>query len=156
VPFESTYWLPPYCVQPSTQTTTACGLLGWLDDFAGILDRAGSGGIPARPGLLIEQIVDAYAEFFRREPGFRNAFYHAQRSRELEEAQRRNDAGLAARLHDVLRTGYGLQAAGLETRCLIAVQVGDHLLGLAFRDKAGGDRTVLDETKRLLRLYLGV
>ena len=77
-------------------------------------------------------------------------------ARELEEAQRRNDAGLAARLHDVLRTGYGLQAAGLETRCLIAVQVGDHLLGLAFRDKAGGDRTVLDETKRLLRLYLGV
>jgi AcrR family transcriptional regulator len=140
---------------PDKDSIVRALLLGWLDDFAGILDRAWSGEIPARPGLLIEQIVDAYAEFFRREPGFRNAFYHAQRSRELEEAQRRNDADLAARLHDLLRTSYGLPAPGLETRCLIAVQVGDHLLGLAFRDKPTGDRTVLEETKRLLRLYLG-
>lgn len=140
---------------PDKDSIVRALLLGWLDDFAGILDRAWSGEIPARPGLLIEQIVDAYAEFFRREPGFRNAFYHAQRSRELEEAQHRNDADLAARLHDLLRTSYGLPASGLETRCLIAVQVGDHLLGLAFRDKPAGDRTVLEETKRLLRRYLG-
>jgi hypothetical protein len=31
-----------------------------------------------------------------------------------------------------------------------------HLLGLAFRDKPTGDRAILNETKRLLRLYLGV
>jgi AcrR family transcriptional regulator len=141
---------------PDKDSIVRALLLGWLEDFTDILDRAGSGEIPARPGLFIEQIVDAYAEFFRREPGFRNAFYCAQRSRELEEAQRRNDNDLAARLHDLLRTSYGLPAPGLETRCLIAVQVGDHLLGLAFRDKRAGDPTVLDETKRLLRLYLGV
>src|ERR1019366_6290534 len=30
----------------------AAFLLGWLDDFADILDRAGSGQIPARPGSI--------------------------------------------------------------------------------------------------------
>jgi AcrR family transcriptional regulator len=131
-------------------------LLSWLDDFTGVLDRASSGEIPARPGVLIDQMVDAYAEFFRREPGFRNAFYSAKRSRELEQAQRKNDHDLAARLYDLLRAGYGPPDPDLETRCLIAVQVGDYLLGLAFRDTAGGDRAVLNETKRLLRLYLGL
>jgi AcrR family transcriptional regulator len=141
---------------PDKDSIVRALLLGWLDNFVGILDRAAPGETPARPALLIEQIVDAYAEFFRREPGFRNAFYHAQRNRELEEAQHRNDSDLAARLHDLLRTRYGLPAAGLETRCLIAVQVGDYLLGIAFRDNPAGDSTVLDEAKRMLCLYLGV
>jgi AcrR family transcriptional regulator len=141
---------------PDKDSIVRALLLGWLDNFVGILDRAAPGETAARPALLIEQIVDAYAEFFRREPGFRNAFYHAQRNRELEEAQHRNDSDLAARLHDLLRTRYGLSAAGLETRCLIAVQVGDYLLGIAFRDNPAGDSTVLDEAKRMLCLYLGV
>lgn len=47
-------------------------------------------------------------------------------------------------------------APGLLARCLIAVEVGDHLLGLAFRDNPDGDQTVLDETKLLLHRYLGV
>ena len=141
---------------PDKDSIVQALLLGWLDNFVGILDRAAPGETPARPALLIEQIIDAYAEFFRQEPGFRNAFYHAQRNRELEEAQHRNDSDLAARLHDLLRTRYGLLAAGLETRCLIAVQVGDYLLGIAFRDNPAGDSTVLDEAKRMLCLYLGV
>jgi len=98
---------------PDKDSIVQALLLGWLDNFAGILNRAASGEpgeAPAQPDLLIEQIVDAYTEFFRREPGFRNAFYHAQRSRELEEAQHRNDSDLAARLHDLLRTSYGLPA----------------------------------------------
>jgi AcrR family transcriptional regulator len=130
-------------------------LAGWLEDFVGILDRAAGGELPDRLSAFIEQIIDSCAEFFRREPGFQNAFYHGQRSPELKEAQRRNDYDLSARLYDLLRTGYGLLDPGLETRCLIAVQVLDYLLGLAFRDNRGGDRTVLDEAKRLLCLYLG-
>ena len=98
---------------PDKDSIVQALLLGWLDNFAGILNRAASGEpgeAPAQPDLLIEQIVDAYTEFFRREPGFRNAFCHAQRSRELEETQHRNDSDLAARLHDLLRTSYGLPA----------------------------------------------
>lgn len=140
---------------PDKESIVQALLMGWLDDFTGIFDRAAGGELPDRPSALIEQVIDDCAEFFRREPGFRNAFYHGQRSQELKEAQRRNDYDLAARLCNLLRTGYGLPASGLETRCLIAVQVLDYLLGLAFRDNAGGDRTVLDEAKRLVCPYLG-
>jgi Tetracyclin repressor-like, C-terminal domain len=37
-----------------------------------------------------------------------------------------------------------------------AVQVADHLLGVAFRDNPDGDATVLEETELVLRRYLGV
>jgi AcrR family transcriptional regulator len=140
---------------PDKDSIVQALLAGWLEDFVDILDRAAGGELPDRPSAVIEQIIDSCAEFFRREPGFRNAFYHGQRSPELKEAQRRNDYDLSAQLYDLLRTGYGLPDPGLETRCLIAVQVLDYLLGLAFRDNGGGDRTVLDEAKRLLCLYLG-
>lgn len=141
---------------PDKDSIVQALLLGWLDDFVDIFDRAAGAEPPDRPSALIEQIIDSCAEFFRQEPGFRNAVYHAQRSPELKEAQRRNDHDLSTRLHDLLRTGYGLPSPGLETRCLIAVQVLDYLLGLAFREKADGDRTVLDEGKRLLCRYLSV
>jgi AcrR family transcriptional regulator len=131
-------------------------LLSWLDDFTGILDRAAAGEIPAQPSALVEQLVDAYAEFFRQERGFRTAFYDAVRNPDLQEAQHRNDRHIAARLEDLLRTGYGRSEPGLDTRCLIAVQVGDYLLGLAFRDQAAGDLVVLGEAKRLLCRYLGL
>lgn len=140
---------------PDKDSIVQALLAGWLADFVGILDRAADGELPDQPSDFIGQIIDSCAEFFRREPGFQNAFYHGQRSPELEEAQRRNDHDLSARLYDLLRTGYGLPDSGLESRCLIAVQVLDCLLGIAFRDNTGGDRTVLDEARRLLCLYLG-
>jgi AcrR family transcriptional regulator len=141
---------------PDKDSIARALLLGWLDDTVGIFDRAAGGERPDQPGAFIEQIVDSYADFFRQEPGFRNAFYHAQRNPALEEAQRDNDHDLAARLCDVLRAGYGVSAPGLGARCLIAIQVCDYLLGLAFRDRADGDPRVLGEAKLLLCRYLGV
>jgi AcrR family transcriptional regulator len=141
---------------PDKDSIARALLLGWLDDTVAIFDRAAGDGRPDQPSALIEQLVDSYADFFRQEPGFRNAFFHAQRNPALEEAQRNNDHDLAARLCEVLRTGYGISAPGLEARCLIAVQVCDYLLGLAFRDRADGDPRVLDEAKLLLCRYLRV
>jgi AcrR family transcriptional regulator len=141
---------------PDKDSIARALLLGWLDDTVGVFDRAAGDERPGQPGALIERIVDSYADFFRQEPGFRNAFYHAQRNPAQEEAQRGNDHDLAARLCDVLRTGYGISAPGLEARCLIAIQVCDYLLGLAFRDRADGDPQVLSEAKLLLRRYLRV
>jgi AcrR family transcriptional regulator len=141
---------------PDKDSIARALLLGWLDGTAGFIGWAPGGEIPDRPGAILDHLIDSYADFFRREPGFRNAFYHAQRSPELEQAQKQNDRGIASRLHDLLRTGYGLSDPGLATRCLIAVQVADHLLGLAFRDKPDGDAIALAEAKLLLRRYLGV
>lgn len=141
---------------PDKDSIARALLLSWLDDAAGFVAWAPGGEVPDRPGDILDHAIDSYANFFRREPGFRNAFYHAQRSPELEQAQRQNDRELAARLHDMLRTGYGRSDPGLAARCLIAVQVTDHLLGLAFRDQPDGDATVLAEAKLLLHRYLGV
>jgi AcrR family transcriptional regulator len=140
---------------PDKDSIVQALLAAWLEDFTGIVYRAADGELPDQPAAFLEQLIDSCAEFFRREPGFQNAFYHGQRSPELKEAQRRNDYDLSVWLYDLLKTRYGLPDPGLKTRCLIAVQVSDYLLGLAFRDNAGGDRTVLDEAKRLLCLYLG-
>src|SRR5215470_7440039 len=141
---------------PDKDSIARALLLGWLDDVVGFIGWAPGGEVPDRPGAILDHLIDSYADFFRRQPGFRNAFYHAQRSPELEQAQRQNDRDLASRLHDLLRTGYGLSDPALAARCLIAVEVADHLLGLAFRDKPDGDATVVEEAKLLLRRYLGV
>lgn len=131
-------------------------LLGWFDKLVAILGQAGAGNLPDRPSMFVEQVFDAYAEFFRHEPGFRQVFFHAERNRELELAGRKNDEDLAALLSDLLANRYGLPAAGLDTRCLIAVRVGNCMLKLAFRDDPEGDRQVLDEAKVLLCRYLGI
>jgi AcrR family transcriptional regulator len=141
---------------PDKDSIARALLLGWLDDAAAFLGWEPGGEVPDRPGAILDRAIDSYADFFRREPGFRNAFYHAQRSPELERAQRQNDRDLASRLHDLLRTGYGRRDPGLAARCLIAIQVADHLLGLAFRDQPDGDAAMLAETKLLLRRYLDV
>jgi AcrR family transcriptional regulator len=141
---------------PDKDSIARALLLGWLDDAADFFGWARAGEVPEEPGAVLDHLVDSYADFFRREPGFWNAFYHAQRSPELERAQRQNDRDIASRLHDLLRTAYGRSDPGLEARCLIAVQVADHLLGLAFRDKPDGDATVLKEAKLLLHRYVGV
>jgi AcrR family transcriptional regulator len=131
-------------------------LLRWLEDFTSIVDQIAAGPLPAGPAEFFGQLVDAYAGFFRTEPGFRNIFYHAPRTPDLRDAQHRNDIDVAARLHGVLVSGYGMVPEGLATRCLIAVQVADFLIGLAFRDQPAGDATVLAEADRLLCLYLGL
>jgi AcrR family transcriptional regulator len=141
---------------PDKDSIARALLLGWLDDAASFFGWAPGGEVPEQPGAILDHLVDAYADFFRREPGFWNAFYHAQRSPELEQAQRQNDRDIASRLHDLLAAGYGRSDPDLANRCLIAVQVADHLLGLAFRDNPDGDATVLEEAKLLLHRYLGV
>src|SRR5258708_36225390 len=95
---------------------------------------------PSEAGSFIEQAIDAYAEVFRRVLGFRQVFYAAPRSRELERQQRKSDDDLAGLLYDVLTARYGLPADGLAARCLVAVRGAEHLVGLAFRDEPDGHR----------------
>lgn len=141
---------------PDKDSIVQALLLGWLNEFTSILDGTADGGTPVPPGVLLDRIVDVYAGLFRTEPGFRNAFYSAPRSQELQDAQRDGDKVFAARLCQLLSPGDGGPAPVPLARCLIAVEVADHLLGLAFRDNPDGDDTVLDETKLLLHRYLGV
>ncbi|HEY6790750.1 MAG TPA: hypothetical protein VI365_25915 [Trebonia sp.] len=43
---------------------------------------------PGQARSFVEQAIDTYVEVFRRVPGFRQVFYAAPRSRELEREQR--------------------------------------------------------------------
>lgn len=138
---------------PDKDSIVQALLLGWLDDFTGRLVRAADAA--GSVGVLLDWMVEEYAGYFRTEPGFRNAFYGAPRGPELRQAQRSTDQVVAARLCELLTTGDGPPDDDLPARCLMAIEVADHLVGLAFRDNPRGDGVVLGETKLLLRRYLG-
>jgi AcrR family transcriptional regulator len=137
---------------PDRDSIAEALLAGWLEDLMNTFRQSDP---PGRAGSFIEQAIDTYAEVFRRVPGFRQVFYAAPRSRELERQQRKSDDDLADLLYGVLTARYGLPADGLAARCLVAVRVADHLVGLAFRDEPDGDRRLLGEAKTMICRYLG-
>ena len=137
---------------PDRDSIAEALLAGWLRDLMNTFRQSDQ---PSQAGSFIEQAIDTYAEVFRRVPGFRQVFYAALRSRELERQQRKSDDDLADLLYDMLTARYGLPADGLAARCLVAVRVADHLVGLAFRDEPDGDRRLLGEAKTMICRYLG-
>jgi len=138
---------------PDRDSIAEALLAGWLQDLMNTFRQSDP---PRQARSFIEQAIDTYAELFRRVPGFRQVFYAAPRSRELERQQRKSDDDLADLLYDVLTARHGLPADGLATRCLVAVRVADHLVGLAFRDEPDGDCRLLGEAKTMICRYLGV
>jgi AcrR family transcriptional regulator len=145
-----------YRLFPDKDSIGRALLLRWLEDVTAAIDEVLADPPPGAPAALVAGVLDACTEFFRAEPGFRNIFFHTPRTPELRTAQSGNDEDVAARLRDVLVTRYGLSPGGLDVRCLLAVQVTDFLIGLAFREQPAGDPTVLAEAKRLVCGYLGV
>jgi AcrR family transcriptional regulator len=137
---------------PDRDSIAEALLAGWLEDLMNTFRQSDP---PSQAGSFVEQAIDTYAEVFRRVPGFRQVFYAAPRSRELERQQRKSDDDLADLLYDVLTARYGLPADGLAVRCLVAVRVADHLVGLAFRDEPDGDHRLLGEAKTMICRYLG-
>jgi AcrR family transcriptional regulator len=137
---------------PDRDSIAEALLAGWLEELMNTFRQSDP---PSRPGSFIEQAIDTYAEVFRRVPGFRQVFYAAPRSRELERQQRKSDHDLAELLYKVLTARYGLPGDELAARCLVAVRVADHLVGLAFRDEPDGDRRLLGEAKTMICRYLG-
>jgi AcrR family transcriptional regulator len=137
---------------PDRDSIAEALLAGWLKDLMNTFRQSDP---PSQAGSFVEQAIDTYAEGFRCVPGFRQVFYAAPRSRELERQQRKSDDDLADLLYDVLTARYGLPADGLAARCLVAVRVADHLVGLAFRDEPDGDHRLLGEAKTMICRYLG-
>jgi AcrR family transcriptional regulator len=137
---------------PDRDSIAEALLAGWLEELMNTFRQSDP---PSHPGSFIEQAIDTYAEVFRRVPGFRQVFYAAPRSRELDRRQRKSDHDLAELLYKVLTARYGLPGDELAARCLVAVRVADHLVGLAFRDEPDGDRRLLGEAKTMICRYLG-
>lgn len=127
-------------------------VLRWLDRMLGVLDTALTRP-PRRPETLIDRIVDAYAEFYRSEPGFHQVWFvggtAVHLAREVSDA---HDEQIAGRIRGALAERYGVAVSRRQAR--VAVSVGDCLLNEAFRDDPAGDAGILAELTRVLARYL--
>ena len=128
----------------------------YLDEFEALMDRLADAAAAAGPGDdLVDRLIDAYADRYRREPGYRALWFGRHLSAELRDADRRNKVALAEGVRRIL-LGSGLveDRDGLWTACRAAVLCADALLVEAFQSDAKGEPALLDEAKRILRTYL--
>jgi AcrR family transcriptional regulator len=128
----------------------------YLDEFEALMaeqaDRAIEEGWDDR---LVDRLIDAYADRYRREPGYRALWFGRHLSSELREADRRNKAALADGVRRILLgTGMVRDAKGLRTACRAAVLCADAMLVEAFHTEAKGEPALLKEAKRILRCHL--
>ena len=128
----------------------------YLDEFEGLMDdlrrEAAAGGWA---GGLVDRLIDAYADRYRRHPGYRALWFGRHLSPDLREADRRNKETLADGVRAILVEGGVVRDGdGVETACRAAVLCADALLVAAFQDDANGQPALLDEAKRILRCHL--
>jgi AcrR family transcriptional regulator len=104
----------------------------------------------------VGEMIDAYADRYRREPGYRTLWFGRNLTEELREADLANKRVLAERLREVMLAATPVRDdSRLATACRAAVFVADALLQEAFRADPDGDPALLGEAKRILRGYLG-
>ena len=108
---------------------------------------------PDDRGLLLDAVLDEYLAMKRTAPGFTLVDFGHQ----IPVGQ---DAGpnlrVAGRLADLLDGRLGdLSDARLRRTVLVAVEAADALVRLAFQMDPAGDAGIIEETRRLLRSYLG-
>jgi AcrR family transcriptional regulator len=126
----------------------------WLDKVLDLMD-AQLAAPPPTPAGLVDRVVEAFAEFFRAEPGFRQVSLGSQALRLPPGAGAHNDEQLADRLRAVLTAYYAVpDSPTLAARLVLAIRVTEFLLNQAFRNDPDGDPFVLAELKTLLRPYV--
>lgn len=129
----------------------------YLDEFEGLMahlaERAAADGW--RGEELVDRLIDAYADRYRREPGYRALWFGRHLSEELREADRRNKTALADGVRRILvEGGIVRDVKGVRTACFAAVLCADALLVEAFQQNPRGEPALLGEAKRILRNHL--
>ncbi len=127
----------------------------YLSDFEGLMEdlvrRAEAGDWDDPVGSLI----DAFAERYLAQPGYRALWLGRHLSEELRGADRENKATLAEGVRRMLvRSHTVADGPGTATACHAGVLAADALLQEAFRCHPAGDPALLDEAKQLLRAHL--
>jgi AcrR family transcriptional regulator len=127
----------------------------YLDEFEGVMTELGGRAVAERWDDLPGQMIDAFADRYRAEPGYRALWFGRELTDELREADRRNKHALAEGVRRVLvERGMVRDDDELRTACRTAVLCADALLQEAFRAEPAGEPALLEEAKRILRLYL--
>jgi AcrR family transcriptional regulator len=103
----------------------------------------------------VDAALDEFIDMNRTVPGFKTLRFGDVIDRNLLDADRENDAVIAAKLGELLVHRFGLaDEPGLAAALAIAVEISDALIKLAFRRDPYGDEAVLTETKDVVRDYL--
>jgi AcrR family transcriptional regulator len=127
----------------------------YLDEFEGVMEELATRAVTEHWDDLPGRLIDAFADRYRAEPGYRALWFGRDFTAELREADRRNKHALAEGLRRALVEA-GLARDDdeqLRDVCRAAVLTADALLQEAFRADPQGQPALLAEAKRILRLY---
>ena len=129
----------------------------YLAEFEGLMDglveeaRDDPGAWSDPVGML----VDTFAERYRARPGYRALWFGRELTAELRAADRDNKLALAEGLRRTLVSlGVARDGARLRLEARTGVLIADAMLQESFREDPVGDRQLIEEAKRVLRLYL--
>lgn len=100
-------------------------------------------------------LVDAFADLYRAEPGFRALWFGRHLTERTREADRRHKRTMATGVHRVLVAQHLLPAnETAATVCYTAFLAADAITQEAFRADPGGAADLLNQLKTMLRAYL--
>jgi AcrR family transcriptional regulator len=103
----------------------------------------------------VGRLIDAFSARYRERPGYRALWFGRELSDELRAADRENKVALA---QGVRRIAVSLSLARDDDYLRVAARAGvlvtDSILQEAFRLDPLGDAELIEEAKRILRLYL--
>jgi AcrR family transcriptional regulator len=103
----------------------------------------------------VDVLVDAYAEIYRTEHGFRALWFGSGLTEQTRAADREHKRRMADGVRRVLLAlGLAHDDCALARSCHAAILAADALAQEAFRRDREGDAALLDEAKRMLRGYL--
>lgn len=103
----------------------------------------------------LDDVIDLYIAFARREPGFRGLHFGAVIEERFVETDSAFEIDVAARFADVVSHRYGLPATEALTRDIdMALEVGAALLHRAFRVDRNGDSRYIAKARLVMRELL--
>jgi hypothetical protein len=103
----------------------------------------------------VEAVIDDFIGLHRTTPGFRTLRFGDVVDRHLIDEERDNDTVIAEELSQMMVRYFGMpDGPPLRLAVLVAVELADGLVKLAFRRDPQGDPEILAEARQVVRDYL--
>lgn len=102
----------------------------------------------------LDAVFDAYVAFYRSDPAFRALWVEQHLDSSLRDADAALNARIAAGARRIVEPLLPGPLPQPELNFLVVIEVGDHLLDLAFRLDPGGHAPTIDMARRMLRVHL--
>ncbi|MBB5433769.1 AcrR family transcriptional regulator [Nocardiopsis composta] len=141
---------------PDKRAITQALGLRYLDMFSSRVGaRIEEGGF-GHWSEAVDVIIDEYLDMHRTVPGFRSLHFGDVVDVNLLDSGADNNGVIAMRLRELLTALAGAsEGERLDRAVTVAVEAADSVLKLAFRRDPDGDPALIEETKLMLRAYLG-